>query len=273
MTIEEQWVNKILLYDSKIKFVRINNRDIGKHQQNGLLKIEMVYSRGDNRGSYYFCKCDCGNYTTVWGAHFRTEHSKSCGCYAKEKSKENMYKLIEKKKEEKTFYKDLTNQTHDWLVAIKPTEKINSSRQRIWLCKCLLCGTLCEKDSTSFFRTSSCGCLNQSKGVKKIELLLQEYNIFYEKEKRFEDCKDILPLPFDFYINNYYIIEYDGIQHFKDIQLWGGKDKMETRKKHDEIKNEYCKNKNIPLIRIPYTHFEKICLEDLLLETSNFIIN
>lgn len=48
---------------------------------------------------------------------------------------------------------------------------------------------------------------------------------------------------------------------------------METRKKHDKIKNEYCKNKNIPLIRIPYTHFEKICLEDLLLETSNFIIN
>ena len=34
-----------------------------------------------------------------------------------------MYKLIEKKKEENTFYKDLTNQTHDWLIALKPTEK------------------------------------------------------------------------------------------------------------------------------------------------------
>ena len=54
MTIEEQWINKISLYDNKIKFIRINNKDIGKHQQNGLLKIEMVYSRGDNRGVIIF---------------------------------------------------------------------------------------------------------------------------------------------------------------------------------------------------------------------------
>ena len=33
-----------------------------------------------------------------------------------------------------------------------------------------------------------------------------------------------------------------------------------------------CKENNIPLIRIPYTHLNKLCLEDLLLETSNFIV-
>jgi len=38
------------------------------------------------------------------------------------------------------------------------------------------------------------------------------------------------------------------------------------------IKNQWCKNNNIPLIRIPYTHLEDLRLEDLLLETSQFII-
>ena len=28
--------------------------------------------------------------------------------------------------------------------------------------------------------------------------------------------------------------------------------------KNDEIKNQYAKDKNIPLIRIPYTDFDKI---------------
>jgi len=38
------------------------------------------------------------------------------------------------------------------------------------------------------------------------------------------------------------------------------------------IKNTYCKEHNIPLIRIPYTHYNDLCIEDLLLETSNYII-
>jgi len=38
------------------------------------------------------------------------------------------------------------------------------------------------------------------------------------------------------------------------------------------IKNQWCKENNIPLIRIPYTHLQDLCLEDLQLETSQFII-
>ena len=34
----------------------------------------------------------------------------------------------------------------------------------------------------------------------------------------------------------------------------------------------YAKEHNIPLIRIPYTRLNDLCLEDLLLETSTFII-
>jgi hypothetical protein len=46
----------------------------------------------------------------------------------------------------------------------------------------------------------------------------------------------------------------------------------EDAQKHDAIKTQWCKDNNIPLIRIPYTEYNKLCLEDLLLETSKFII-
>ena len=46
---------------------------------------------------------------------------------------------------------------------------------------------------------------------------------------------------------------------------------MKIKYKHDLIKSKWCKENNIPLIRIPYTHFDNLCLNDLLLETSNFI--
>lgn len=37
-----------------------------------------------------------------------------------------------------------------------------------------------------------------------------------------------------------------------------GEEKLEYTIKYDSIKNEYCKNKNIRLIRITYKDFKKI---------------
>lgn len=47
-------------------------------------------------------------------------------------------------------------------------------------------------------------------------------------------------------------IEFDGPQHFKSTPLYGGKSELEKTIFRDNIKNEYCKQNNIPLIRIKY---------------------
>ena len=47
-------------------------------------------------------------------------------------------------------------------------------------------------------------------------------------------------------------IEYQGAQHFKAIDYFGGEEGLRTRQLHDQIKTNYCKNNNIPLIRIKY---------------------
>lgn len=47
-------------------------------------------------------------------------------------------------------------------------------------------------------------------------------------------------------------IEYDGKQHFESVIYWGGDNGLAYRQENDRIKNEYCKNNNIDLLRIRY---------------------
>ena len=67
------------------------------------------------------------------------------------------------------------------------------------------------------------------------------------------------------------------MQHFEDIVReyglgWNTREAFEKTKERDEIKNLWCKNNNIPLIRIPYTHFDDLCLNDLQINTSTYKI-
>ncbi len=165
---------------------------------------------------------------------------------------------------------DMTNQKiGKWTVLYK-TEKRNTGGCIYWHCRCD-CGR--ERDvlgiSLRRHRSLSCGLhSNISKGNVKISEILDEANIDYTIEQTFPDCKDKKELPFDFYVNSQYLIEYDGEQHFKEDSVFD----YEYTHKHDLIKNEWCKKNNIPLIRIPYTHYNKLQLNDLKLETSDFIV-
>jgi very-short-patch-repair endonuclease len=97
-------------------------------------------------------------------------------------------------------------------------------------------------------------CSNKvSKGEQKIITILDEFNVSYIHQKKFEDCKNIFCLSFDFYIEEYnLIIEFDGKQHFEPVPYFGGEETFEKQKQRDEIKNNYCKEKNINLLRIRY---------------------
>ena len=59
-------------------------------------------------------------------------------------------------------------------------------------------------------------------------------------------------------------IEYDGIQHFKEVELWGGSEGLKLRKIRDKIKTTFCKKNGIKLIRIAY--YEKNINEKLIKE-------
>lgn len=93
-----------------------------------------------------------------------------------------------------------------------------------------------------------------SNGEIRIEHYLRNKKITYHKEKTFKGCKNDILLRFDFYLpENNTCIEYDGEQHFRPVEYFGGMDKYKKIKENDNIKNKYCENNNIRLIRIPYT--------------------
>ena len=48
------------------------------------------------------------------------------------------------------------------------------------------------------------------------------------------------------------MIEFDGEQHDRPVARWGGAEAFKLQRKRDEIKNNYCKDKGITLIRIKY---------------------
>lgn len=104
-----------------------------------------------------------------------------------------------------------------------------------------------------------CKFCKMTAGESRISIALEELNIKYIFQKSFPECKDKYSLPFDFYFqinNNDFAIEYDGRQHY--IPIFGHSDEeknsnLNKSKLHDEIKNKFCKENNIHLLRIPYT--------------------
>lgn len=125
--------------------------------------------------------------------------------------------------------------------------------------KCNVDGYEWESRADVLLRGARCPiCEKKSLGEISIAYYLDNNNIKYEPQKRFDDCKNIKPLPFDFYIPDINTcIEYDGIQHFEPIDFAGhgskwAEENFKKTKERDRIKTEYCKSKGIRLIRIPY---------------------
>lgn len=84
-------------------------------------------------------------------------------------------------------------------------------------------------------------------------------NFYFLREYSFDDCLSIkgYKLRFDFYLpKNNCCIEIDGRQHREPVDKFGGETTFNELIQNDNIKNEYCKNNNIKLIRIPYERRE-----------------
>lgn len=98
-----------------------------------------------------------------------------------------------------------------------------------------------------------CPRCSASKGEKAIADWLQKKSILYESQKKFEDCRKVYALPFDFYLLDYNIlIEYNGKQHYEPIEYFGGQKTFENQILRDNIKKEYCQKNDIFLFEIPY---------------------
>ena len=233
-------------------------------------------------GSDWICDCDCGtkNYRVTHPYRLKNElignvkdHTGSCGCI-----QSRVMKAANREGGIQSKYQKIT---YGGLKIIEETNYVDKNGSVVIMAECPKCGTVfptlrrydikvCSKCSTGrenlsledFFLKNEC----KSKDEQKIYDLLTKHNIPFIYNKTFQDCIDKTYLPFDFYVNNSYIIEFDGEQHFKNIKFFD----FDICHKHDLYKNQYCFSRNIPLIRIPYNGIYDF--EDLLLESTPYLL-
>lgn len=133
----------------------------------------------------------------------------------------------------------------------------------------ILCKCECGKEyitSINSFRYGKTRCDKCSNIISRYEQLVINYlrknKIKYKRQKKFSDCRNILPLPFDFYLKDFnMLIEADGQGHYQVCNFHGcskeqGLKSFESTKINDGIKTKYCKDNNINLLRIPYWEFD-----------------
>ena len=125
-----------------------------------------------------------------------------------------------------------------------------------------------EQMPHSHLAGKGCRVCKNSKGERSIIKFLDKYEIEYINEKKFDNCRNILPLPFDFYLPIYNLcIEFDGRQHYISNDFFGGEDRLNKTKINDGIKDKYCLDNNIELLRIPYYEYNNV--DDILKDKLN----
>lgn len=233
----------------KEKATQCNLKDITGQRFGRLIVIEKDHIK---KGNYWKCKCDCGNIVSVRGVDLKREAVRSCGCLQKEKVKQYNWQPL-----------DLIGQRFGKLFVLKRIENDDRGNTR-WECRCD-CGNILRirGGALTTGNTKSCGCLN-SKGNAEIKQLLQKHNIKYQDEFLIQYKQH--NYKFDFAILEgqkiIRLIEFDGEQHYKEVPLF--KEGLQRIQERDEEKNQWAKEHNIPLVRIPYWERDSITLDMIL---------
>lgn len=112
-----------------------------------------------------------------------------------------------------------------------------------------------EQTPKSHLRGKGCAICNESTGERKIANILNENEIRFVREKKFDSCINVKQLPFDFFLpEKQILIEYQGIQHYKTVKtdFFGGEEALIERQKRDQIKRDWTANSPYKLIEISY---------------------
>ena len=205
-----------------------------------------IYGETFGKEWEYLCRCKiCGN---EWKGNARRLKANGCAkCSGV------------KKKTTEEFANELAKISPDIDVVGE-----YKARHKNIKCKCKICGHEWNSQPGNLLVGWGCPKCKASRGERKIAAHLDALNIIYDREKSFKDCKDEHVLLYDFYLpDKNMCIEYDGEQHYRPVKFGGKNDKKAENRfaatqKRDAIKTQYCKEKGIELIRIPYTEFDNV---------------
>lgn len=236
-------------------------RDLSKEKFGRLQPLYPTEKRV-NKSIVWICQCDCGTKKEIPAFFMTGGRVKSCGCLKQETDKKPKGNVI-----------DLVGQRFNKLTVIS-RDGSDGRGEAKWVCQCD-CGNQITVLSSNLRsgHTTSCGCERRSRGELAIAKILTDNNIPFEQEVSMFKFANGTKARFDFYIDKKYLIEYDGETHYQyNLHGWHNKEQLEAQQERDVIKNQWCLDNNIPLIRIPFTILSELTINDLLLEESKYVV-
>ena len=234
--------------------------------------LTALYRTENNKTqTMWVCQCDCGEIKPMSAQYFTKAKDPSCGCQNKIKASNRMKAYNE------TQRSINIGDRFGKLVVVEYEglrKQASRDKNESWyICRCD-CGSPLKSIRGNDLATGgiiSCGCVS-SVGETAIKNILNKNNISYKSEYIFSDLKNPKTnhhLRFDFAVFNNdkleYLIEFDGRQHFTGPEAdWSHSDSLEDIQFRDKLKNDYCKEHNIVLKRIPYTALPHLSYEEII---------
>lgn len=240
------------------KFPKRQCNECGRKKPNDTNKITCDTIRNYLKNNNYTCELLSNEYTDC---DSKLEFKCECGdiFYASWSNIKSMTGLCKKCAMTPITHNDYMVRISKYLDRFDVITKYNGSDKNISI-KCKKCGfVINQRAKHTYERGIYCPCCDGTKGEQYISNYLLVNNIDFIPQYKFEDCKYINPLPFDFYLPKYNLcIEYQGQQHYYAVDFFGGEDKFKEQVKRDKIKKDYCNNNNINLLEISYENFNNI---------------
>ncbi len=150
------------------------------------------------------------------------------------------------------------------LSLVNPNIKIISKYEKTIKkidCLCMICGYEWSARASHLLEGHGCPKCKEPIGEKLIATYLDSKKICYKKQKTFKELLGVggLYLSYDFYIPYCKtLIEFQGEQHERPIELFGGKKTFEIQKEHDRRKKEYAISHGYNFLEIFYKDIDKI---------------
>lgn len=234
---------------------RTEERVINRHKHligttiNSWMILDILPPNKERSKTMALCECRCGSIKEVNLKNIQKGVSRDCGCGRKKTVSRN-------------FSKDLIGQKFGKLTVLEALEERSKTGHKLYKCLCD-CGNevVLQTNLLTTHHTSSCGCLLSYYNMY-ISQFLADNEIDFKPEYTVWIGDNYYR--FDFYLPQYNLfIEYDGEQHYKPVKYYNQSEEeanasLAKTQEHDRIKNLYCEENAINLLRIPYWEKENI---------------
>lgn len=145
--------------------------------------------------------------------------------------------------------------------------KYHGNKQHVEIV-CPTHGSFWQKPNSHLTGSNGCRLCQDSKGERAVELCLKKYGINYIREYRLSPYR----YRFDFFLPELNIfIEFNGLQHYKPVNIFGGEEAFHKTKQRDGIKKNLIKAINGRLIVIPHTYLNENAVEQRLIQSLKCI--